>query len=345
MREGGKVNGRARKAMLMCLVSVLHLQACASQPASKPASPKPVRLKVLLLPSLSSAPLFVAADGGYFSEQGLEVEFVKTSRSAEALAALAQGELDVWTGSVSFSLFNAIARKARIKVVSDKGTIALSGCSYGALMVRRALIENKELSSPVQLRGRRIVLNPSASPGYFMEKLLKPVGLTLDDIKVVDIPDGALVGEALKNGSVDAAFVLEPWVTQILQAGNAVIFAPAEQVVPNYQHLVTVYGPSLLDENPEAGKKFMAAYLKAVRQYNQGKTERNLEILARGTGLDKELLRKACWPSVRGDGQIDLSSLIDFQNWGMKRQFLDRVLTSDQVWDPTFVDYARQMLR
>jgi ABC-type nitrate/sulfonate/bicarbonate transport system substrate-binding protein len=74
------VTGRAMGWPIV-IACVLQLQACAAQPPSRQTSPGSVRLRVLVLPSLSAAPLFVAADGGYFAGQGLDVEFVKVTRS------------------------------------------------------------------------------------------------------------------------------------------------------------------------------------------------------------------------------------------------------------------------
>jgi NitT/TauT family transport system substrate-binding protein len=328
-----------RRRPALALAGALWLYACAS-PDTRLAEPGRVTLKVLLLPSLSSAPLFIAADDGYFARQRLDIEFVKMARSADALVALTQGDLDVWTGSVSFALMNAIARDDRIRIVSDKGYFAEAGCAYGALMVRRALVETGAVDQPGKLRGRRIAFNASASPGFFMEKYLGQAGLALEDIQPADIPDGAVVAEALRIGSVDAAFVLEPWVTRTKRAGTAVLLASAARVLPDYQHMVIAYGPSLLARDPDTGGRFMAAYLGAVRQYNEGKTARNTEVLARNTGLDADLLQEACWPAMRGDGRVDQDSLAEFQRWGLRRGLLDRALLPGRYWDPTFVDSA-----
>ena len=88
----------------------------------------------------------------------------------------------------------------------------------------------------------------------------------------------------------------------------------------------------------------MVAYLKAVRQYNQGKTERNLEIMSKHTGLDKELLKKACWSSFRDNGQINIKSVVDFQRWALNKDFLDKVAQPNQFWDPSFIEYANKVL-
>ena len=39
----------------------------------------------------------------------------------------------------------------------------------------------------------------------------------------------------------------------------------------------------------------MAGYLMGVKQYNEGKTDRNLAILSNYTHLDQELLKQTCW--------------------------------------------------
>jgi ABC-type nitrate/sulfonate/bicarbonate transport system substrate-binding protein len=330
-----------RKLTYLFLALALLLQACA--PAVVEQQPEPVKLKVLLLPYLAHAPLFIAEEEGYFAEQGFQIEFVKMTRSAAAIPALAEGELDVMPASINLALLNAMARGANIKFVADMSHIAPTGCvSYG-LMARRSLVDGGELDSLAQLKGRRISLNPASFGGYLVEKLLSTAGLGPDDVEIVDIPTPTKP-EALEKGTIDLTVASEPWVTRILQAGHAVVWTPAQQVIPDFQIAVIVYGPTLLDENPDIGKRFMVAYLQAVRQYNQGKTERNLELLAEFTELDQELLMQACWPSFRNDGRINVQSMLDFQAWAVKKGYLDNPVTEEQFWDPSFVNYANQVL-
>jgi len=210
-------------------------------------------------------------------------------------------------------------------------------------MARRALVETGQLDSPLQLKGRRIDVNPVNFAGFYLEKVLNTAGLTFDDITIEDTPASAQL-EALEKGSLDLVNAQEPWVTRMLQAGGAVLWMPAQQVIPDFQIAVILYGPTLLDENPDAGRRFMVAYLKAVRQLNEGKTERNLDILAEHTELDREFLRQACWPSFRDDGRINVQSVLDFQVWAVEKRYLDRQVTEDQFWDPSFVEYANEVL-
>lgn len=91
---------------------------------------KPTKLKVVSYPYLSLAPFFIADEEGYFTEQGLQIEFVKISDTSIALPALIKGNLDVWGGYIDPSCLNAIARGAHIRIVADKGQLNSKLCLH-----------------------------------------------------------------------------------------------------------------------------------------------------------------------------------------------------------------------
>ena len=331
-------------ALRGCLLTLLLLGACAPLGVEQP-EPEPVKLKVVSLSYLSYAPFFIAQEEGYFAEQGLEVEFVK-SGSEEAVPPLAQGQLDVLGGTISTALLNAMAQGADVRFVADRGYIATDSCTFSGFLARRDLVEGGELESPAQLKGRRVVMEReemASMDGYRMEKLLKIGGLTFDDTELVDVSLPAQL-DAFAKGTIDLSSTSEPWISRLVNSGHAVLWMTAQEVIPDFQMLVIVYGRTLLKDNPDAGRRFMVAYRKAVQQHNEGKTERNLEILAEYTGLDQGLLKQACWPSFRDDGRINVQSLLDFQNWAMEKGYLDNPATEEQFWDPSFVEYANEVL-
>jgi len=332
-------------ALRGCLLIALLVTACAPAGVEQD-QPESVALKVGILPYISYAPFFIAKEEGCFAEQGLQVELVRPGNVSEAIVALVQGDLDVAGGTVNCGYLNAMARGAKIRYVADKSYISPTSCTYAAFIARRVLVEAGELDSPAQLSGRRIAIPDSIRAsvlGYYIEAMLKTTDLTLDDIEIVNLPSPAQM-EALEEGTVDLILTGEPWVSRILNAGHALLWMPVQQVVPDYQHATILYGHTLLEENPDAGRRFMVAYLKAVRQYNQGKTERNLEILAKHTGLERELLDQLCLPPMRNDGRINVDSVLDFQEWAVEKGYLDSAVTEDQFWDPSFVEYANEVL-
>ena len=104
------------------------------------------------------------------------------------------------------------------------------------------------------------------------------------------------------------------------------------------------FGPSLLEDNPDAGRRFMVAYMKGLRQFSEGKTERNLEIMVAATTLDVELLKEVCWPSFRSNGYAPFDGFTPFQDWAQNEGLLDGTITEDQYFDSSFVDYANKEL-
>jgi len=322
---------------------ILLLLGAQAVPAADKPQPAPVKLKMVLLPYLTHAPFFIAEEEGYFAEEGIQIEFVRLPRQAEAVPSLAQSDLDVIGGATSVALLNAMARGARIKFVAERGYISSTGCTFSGLMARNTLLETGELDGPAQLKGRRISLILTTFTGYNLNRLLKKADLTLDDVEIKYLPAN-MRPEALESGTIDLTGTAEPWITRMSQAGQASLWISDSQELPDFSLGVVLYGPTLLEKNPDAGRRFMVAYLKAVRQYNLGKTERNLEILTKHTKLDKELLRQACWPSFRENGQINAQSITEFQDWAVKTKLLDSPVTVEQFWDPSFAEHANKVL-
>lgn len=308
------------------------------------ANTRPVKVKAVVLPFISYAPFFIAQEEGYFAEQGLEVEFVRLTGDAAPIPMLLQGELDVSTLQVESGFINAIAGGGMLKAVADKGYLAADQeCTAYGLLAKSDLVDAGALAEPAALQGRQFAIEPLTAEGYYIETLLNTTGLTLDDIETTQFPPSALA-EAFANGAVDVAHIGEPWITRIVRTGHAALWLPAQEVIPDFQWVMITYGPTLLQENPTAGQHFMVAYLKAVRQYNQGKTARNLEILAKYTELAPDLLQEACWPAIRDSGEITVQSMLDFQAWAAAKGLLDGTITEEQFWDPSFIEYANQVL-
>ncbi len=302
----------------------------------------PVNIKISALPYLSYAPIFIAYEEGYFAEQGLNLEFVKFRQSGLSMPALARGDIDVSTDSIGSSLFSAVSRGLKIKVVADKGYLS-DRCSSSAIMVRKDLYDSGELKTVNQLKGRKVALGLVPVWGYVYETILSSGNLTLDDIEIVKMPTAARI-MALETGAIDAAGFTEPMLTKAETLGIAVKLADYQDFVPNYQVSTIIYGPNLLEKKPELGRKFMVAYLKGVRQFNKGKTERNIEILQKHTRLDADILKKLCFVSFHRDGQINMDTIRVVQDWAYKRGYIDKKVPVNQLVDMSFAEYADKIL-
>ena len=327
--------------------AVLLAAACgcgrSEAPPQQPQAEPPARIKVSYRPFLSYGPFFIAIDEGYFAEQNLDVELVPISRTPHVLPSLTEGELDVVAGSINAGILNLIARGGMVKIVAGKGYADPDGCPYVVALARREVVEQGMLEDPEKLRRLKICANRDNSAGYFLDRAFARYGLTLDDLEISIIPPAARL-DAMAKGSVDIVYSNEPWTTRLVQAGHSVPWITDSELLPDFQFAFISFGPSLLTQRPDVGRRFLTAYLKAVRQFRLGKTERNLEILERHTELDRELLQAVCWPPLRADGGINVQSVLDFQDWAFERKLLDRKLAADEFWDPAPIEAANRAL-
>ncbi len=333
------------KPLIVILVALIIFAGCLSQDSLKSNrsdTRELTEVKVALLPTISFAPFFIGIEEGFFEEQGKEIELVKFSQSTLWVPALAQGDIDVGAGGITASLFNSISRGLNIKVVADKGNLQ-GDCDYSAILVRKDLFESGEIRNVSDLKGQKIGLSYVSTWGYPYSEILKEGNLSLGDIDLINLRDGERI-EALQTKGIAAATLGEPSLTQVIDMGLAVKLISWKEVLPDFQLGYILYGPNLLEKDSELGKRFMVAYLKAVRQYNEGKTERNIEIIQKYTELDKGLIERTCWPPIFSDGHINSQSLLEVQEWGYNNGYVDSLMGEDQLIDTSFIEYANEVL-
>lgn len=329
----GVVPGGIHAAFLLLLLGTA-LPALAAPPGGKP-----VTLKVALLPYLSNLALYIPIAEGYFAERGIEIETVTSDSGPALLPSLARGDLDVYTSTVGAGLFNMIARGAEARIVADKGHLLRANDPSYTIMVRKELLDSGKVTGVESLRGLKASTQEANASQYYFDQLLRKGGLSVDDFSLVTLRT-TLLYEAFRTGAVDLALQGEPWVTRLTREGVVGIWTPPYETPAALQYAVIVYGPSLLGENRMVGERFMAAYLKGVRQYNQGKTERNVALAQKFTGLDAPLLRAVVWPGIRDDGEVDLESVDGFQAWAVARKIQDRVIPRSGYFDASFIASA-----
>ncbi len=315
----------------------LARSASDGPPATPAGDTEPVVVKGVLLPFLTYAPLFIAKEEGYFTANGIDMQFIELNSGQEATPALIQGDIDVSSLTVNAGLINAIGRGGQARMVSSAMRFDEGNCSFAGLVGRPDLDLDAIAADGQSLL--HLATNPAGTEGYYTDLFLQQYGLSLANQAVEDLPPPALA-EALATGAMDMAHAAEPWLTRILAEGDASLVTSAAAVSPGLQFSAILFGPNLLARSPETGRRWMAAYLQGVRQSNQGKTPRNLEITAKYTGLDADLLDQVCWPQIPEDGHVNMASVMEFQQWALERDLIDKVVPADQLYDPSFVDAA-----
>ena len=312
-----------------------------------------VKVSVGTTNSNSDAPFFIAEAKGYFREQGLDVELIPFDSAAKMVAPLGTGQLDVAAGAPSAGLYNAAARSIDIRIVADKGS-APKGYGYLPLMVRKSLIDSGKVKTVRDLRGMKIAEVAQATASFCtMNEALKKGGLSYRDVEEIYLgfPDHYA---AFSGGSIDASITAEPIVTKCIESGVAVKFMPDDQFYPNQQIACVLYGGPFIKGKGDAAQRFMVAYIKAARDYNDALKGGKLAgraapeiigILTKYTAIKDPAVYRAITPNGNDpNGRLNVDSLRKDLATFKEAGFVTSGLTVDFVVDETFAEAAVKTL-
>lgn len=304
---------------------------------------------------VSDAAFFIAQKKGYFKEQDIAVTFVPFDAGPKMIAPLGSGQLDVAAGASSAGLYNAAARGIDIKIVADKGSRA-PGYDYMPLLVRKSLVDSGKVKTFKDLKGLKVAeAGEGGSPGSTLNEALKQGGLTYKDVDHVYMGYPLHIA-AFANGAIDASITTEPSTTQAVESGAAVRFSD-DRFYPNQQVAVLLYGGDFIKKRPDVAKRFMVAYIKAARFYNEAlkgghfagpNAKELIDILIADTNVkDPALYAKMIPNAINPDGKINLDSLKRDWNFYVAQGYLEgkaKEAGAESVVDDSFVDAALKTL-
>ncbi|MGH2403824.1 MAG: ABC transporter substrate-binding protein [bacterium] len=308
-------------------------------------------LRLGVVASVSDAGFFVAQEKGYFAEAGLTVEFVPFQTAALMVAPLGVGQLDAGGGAVSAGLFNALARGIDLRIVADKGTIRI-GQSYEGLVIRKDLVDGGRYRGLSDLKGLRIGLPARGiSPHVTLWMFARQGNVNVEEIQIVILPFPDMPA-ALANKAIDGAIVIEPFKTQAVEERIGALVETADKVYPDHQVAVVLYSPAMRREKMDLGRKFMMAYLRAVRDYNdafakkQAQKKRDvIAAFAKHTPVkDPSLYEKMVMPWLDPNGAVNRVSLRFDQDWYAQQGFVQQKVNLSLVVDDRFVLHALEKL-
>jgi NitT/TauT family transport system substrate-binding protein len=340
--------GTRRLLAVGTVLAVVALGAGCAPDQSGSAPGDVIRIGTLGLSS--DAGLFIANDLGYFADRGLRVEFEKFSTATDMIPLLGQGELDAGAGGVSASLFNAVGRGIGLRMVADKGS---NQPGYGYPFVVRTSLAG-DVRSPADLAGRRVlVAAKGTSPEVTAAKALENAHGDYGSVKPVQLNFPQAL-PAFENDQLDAGTLAEPFATQGIQDGTLELLARTDELYPNQQIAVLMYGESFIERRGDEAERFMAAYIEGLRFYNRalagghltGETsDEVIKILSANTPLqDAAVWRRITAQATDPDGRMDMPSLQYSLDFWRAQGYIDHAVRLSDVVDTRFVDRALEEL-
>jgi NitT/TauT family transport system substrate-binding protein len=219
----------------------------------------PVRLRLNWMYYGSHAPFALGKDKGYFRDAGIDLDIRSGNGSGSAHRLVANNDSQFSYGSCA-SMVNLAAKGApliSVAVIDAMGT--------EAVIVR----PDAGVSKLEDLKGKSILTTANAGVNTFFPLVLKNGGLTEGDVKVTNVPDGALVSSYLQGagGSVGILGGLDDKPAEIKANGGAQpVTFPYSDFGVNQVGYCIVTNTETLKNNPDLVKRFVEATLKSYKE-------------------------------------------------------------------------------
>ncbi|MDR6595651.1 ABC transporter substrate-binding protein [Saccharothrix longispora] len=231
--------------------------------AAAPGKVEKAKITLGLIPVLDVASVHVAIKKGYFKEEGLEVEVKTIQGGAAAIPGLIDGSLDITFGNwVSFFLAESKGAAKGVdglKLVSD---------GYQAKPEMFLILSKSDsaVKSPKDLEGKTIAINTFKNIAELTAKATleaNNVDVSKVTFKEFAFPD---MEAAVQNGTVDAAFMVEPFISKAQRVSGQITVLDAASG-PTDGIPIAGYGTTgkFANQNPNTVKAFQRAMAKGQR--------------------------------------------------------------------------------
>jgi NitT/TauT family transport system substrate-binding protein len=230
--------------------------AATNSAASTTPDSQGTKVKVAYIGLTCEAAMFVAKEKGFFEEEGLDVEFVKTDWDG-LRDGLGLGRFDANYTLIMY-LLKPIEQGLDVKITG--------GIHAGCLRVQTDV--DSEIKTAADLKGKKIGIPTMGSPPFlFTCRALKAAGLDpTADVEWVAV--GAdVMALALENGQVDAVANSEP-IGSILEAQGKIKTIVDQAVDAPYKDeycCATVVSGKFAKHDPAGAAKVTRALMKGAR--------------------------------------------------------------------------------
>jgi NitT/TauT family transport system substrate-binding protein len=329
----------------------------AAAPAAGPVRPElpntPVDLKVGIIPLSSSGPNYIAHERGYFQELGLNVELVPTSNVTEQMPPLTQGQLHVGACATNVACFNALHRRADLKIVADYNSAGKTERSSGTagLVVRKDLWDGGVIREPRDLVGRTIyvVPGPGATHHAMAARWLRRNGI---EPSAVEWAGMAFADQfaAMGNRAIEVGVQTEPLHSAGLARGLFHTMATQDAMDSTAVILYLMFWSGIDQLGPRVGERFLTAYLRGARDYVNAfeygiDQDAVIDILVRETLVkDPEVYRRIQYQWVDPNGVVSRAAIEDYAEWFRELGVTSTVFDLSQAFDDRYRQLAVQHL-
>jgi NitT/TauT family transport system substrate-binding protein len=316
--------------------AVLLLASGLAGTAAQAQSPATITIGVV--PSLPSAPTYLAIERGYFRDMGVDAKLEIIDSAAKAIPLLASNRMQIVEGGLAVGFFNALAQGLPISLALERGSSPV----YQRILVRPDLKD--EIKTIRDLKGRSVSLvAPGSIVVYQLGKVLESAGLTLNDVDVKYMPFPSM-GAALANKAIDTALIVSPFSDLVIEKGLGLPWIDADEIIRPTPFALLGYmiNTDWAEKNRDTAGRIMIALARGARDYCQAyhhgpqRAEVVDVLLKYDHSIDRALLERIPWQARDPNGGFNMASVLDIQNWFFTHGMIEKVAPADRIVDTSY---------
>lgn len=195
------------------------------------------------------APVWVALENGYFTEEGLEVTPISFQTGFEAVQALPAGQVDVaW--ALDFATVSSSSDKLAVLSVVSSPAPGFHKMTFGS-----------GISAPADLKGKKIGVIEGTAQSYVSTLWVQANGLE-GSVELVPLPGAFELVAALKIGEIQASFLFGAAVAEVTADSGLTIYGDDSSVL-KLQGVYALATAEYASANTEALSRLLRAIQKA----------------------------------------------------------------------------------
>jgi NitT/TauT family transport system substrate-binding protein len=307
----------------MC-AGLLATLAAGTAGRARAQAAAPLRVTIGGAPIIPYTSSLLAADEHYYEQLGLEVERKTIFAADVARTALTSGDIDVAA--------MAIDTLVRGHLAGFDWKILYPAVLYDPARPDAQVVVRKDVpvNVPKDLEGKTIALTLGTMGEPAFKAWLASKGGDWTKVNIVEVPFPQML-PALQTKRIDGAYMVEPGLTQALDAGVAKIVGANLDVVGG-RFLIAVYAAraAWIASNEEKARRFTQAIDRATH-FALEHSDQALPLVAKETKLDPALAAKlfpvhfVAATAVKGE---EIQRAIDFL---AHEKFIDRAFPYQEI--------------
>jgi NitT/TauT family transport system substrate-binding protein len=248
-------------------------------------------VKVGVIPIVDVAPIYLGKQKGFFASRKIDLSMESGQGGAAIVPGVVSGQFQFGFSNFT-SLLIAQTKNVPIKVVANgNASTGVAGKDFGGVTVKA----NSPIKSAKDLAGKKISENTLKNIGdTTIRESVRKAGGDPSGIKFVEMPFPNMPA-ALDAGQIDAAWVVEPQLSQILSTGGRVVAWNFVDPAPNLTIAGYFTSTKLLADKPDLVKNFTAAMDESLA-YADAHPDEVRAVIGTYTKIDPSLVAKLTLP-------------------------------------------------